>query len=246
MAERTLGLIPARGGSKSIPMKNVKPLGGEPLIAYPISTMAKSGVVDRICVSTDSEEIAEVARSWGAEVPFLRPRELAEDSTPTVPVLVHALDWLSQNECYTPDFVLVIQPTEPFVRPHQVRETLDLMLKRGADSAITMVEVPQRNHPFHVRVLTEDGFLEFEHPEAHHAHWRRQMDPPRYAFGNLFWFRREPFLAERRVEVGRRVGLPIEQISAFDLNTAEDWQLAEAALAYGAVPDDATPAHPSR
>lgn len=246
MAARTLGLIPARGGSKSIPLKNIKPLGGKPLIAYPISAMARSGAVDRICVSTDSEAIAEVARDWGAEVPFLRPRELAEDSTPTVPVLVHALEWLSRDDGYAPEYVLVIQPTEPFVRPHQIRETLDLMLERSADSAITMVEVPQRNHPFHVRVLTADGYLEYENPDAHHAHWRRQMDPPRYAFGNLFWFRREAFLAERRVEVGRRVGLPVEQISAFDLNTEEDWKLAEAALAYGAVSDDATPAHPSR
>lgn len=245
MATGALGLIPARGGSKSIPLKNIKPLGGKPVIAYTITAMARSGAVDRICVTTEDERIAEVAREWGAEVPFLRPRALAEDSTPTIPVIQHALERLSETEGYEPEYVLLIQPTEPFVRPGQIRGAFELMIERGADSAITMVEVPQRNHPFHVRVLTPEGYLEFENPDEHYAHPSRQLDPPRYAFANLFWFRRDAFLEHRQIEVGQRVGLLVDPVSAFDLNTEEDWRLAEAALAHGLVPD-ALPQDPSR
>lgn len=240
-----LGLVTARGGSKTIPLKNIKALGGKPLLAYPIGAMRRSGVVDRIVVSTDDERIAEVARALGAEVPFLRPAELAQDDTPSIPVVEHALAWLADSDGWEPNYVLLVQPTEPFVQPGQIRAAFELMLERGADSAITMVEVPQRNHPFHVRVQTDEGYLEFEQPEAHYEHHRRQLDPPRYAFANLFWFRRDAFLAQRQIEVGRRAGLLVDPLFAFDLNTEEDWRLAEAALAHGLIPDG-TPDDPPR
>jgi CMP-N,N'-diacetyllegionaminic acid synthase len=228
----TLALVPARGGSKSIPLKNIQPLGGRPLIEYVLEAGARSGVLDRICVSTDDERIAEVARAAGAEVPFLRPPELAGDRAPTIGVVAHALDWLDTREGYRPDYVLLLQPTSPFVRPEQIRESLELLLARGADSAITIVGVPRTFHPYHVRVL-EDGWLEFADPEAHYGHPMRQDDPPRWAFANLYWFSRESFLATRRIETGKRVGLPVDHASALDINDAGDWRLAEALLATG-------------
>jgi CMP-N-acetylneuraminic acid synthetase len=224
----TLGLVPARGGSKSIPLKNVRPLGGRPLIAWALEAIAASGVVDRTVVTTDDERIAAAARAAGADVPFLRPPELAADDSPTAAAVEHALRWLAEHEGAEPDCVLLVQPTEPFVRPEQIRDTLELMLERGADSAITVVPVPRNHHPFHVRVLDADGALEFADPERHYAHPRRQDDPPRWAFGNLYWFRREAFLASGRIETGRRVGLPIDALSALDLNDEDDWALAEA------------------
>jgi CMP-N,N'-diacetyllegionaminic acid synthase len=193
-----------------------------------LGAIAASGVVDRTCVTTDDEEIAEVVRTFGADVPFLRPAELAEDSTPAIDVIYHALAWLDEHESYRPECVLVVQPTEPFVQPTQIRETLDLLLEHEADSAITVVEVPRNYHPYHVRVLDGDGLLEFADAEAHYAHPTRQDDPPRWAFANLYWVRRESFVRTRRLETGRRVGLPVDPISALDLNTPADWQLAEA------------------
>lgn len=232
-----LGLVPARGGSRTIPRKNVRPLAGRPLVEHVLRAIAASGAVDRTVVSTDDEEIAAVARAAGAETPFLRPAELAGDEVSGIAVVEHALAWLAEHEGYEPEFVLLVQPTEPFVRPEQIRSAFELMVERGADSAITTVEVPRNFHPFHVRVADGDGLLTFERPDEHAAHPSRQTDPPRYAFGNLYWFRREAFLAEGQVEPGRRVGLPIDPLSALDLNTEEDWRLAELLAAHADDPD---------
>ena len=240
MADRlrgsSLGLVPARGGSRTIPRKNIRPLGGRPLISHVLGAIRESGAVDRVVVSTDDEEIAAVARGAGAETPFLRPAELAGDEVSGIAVVEHALRWLAEEEGYEPEFVLLVQPTEPFVRPEQIRAAFELLVERGADSAITTVEVPRNFHPFHVRVADGEGFLRFDRPDDHAAHPTRQSDPPRYAFGNLYWFRREAFLAERQVEPGRRVGLPIDPLSALDLNTEEDWRLAELLAAHAHDP----------
>ncbi|HEY2326956.1 MAG TPA: acylneuraminate cytidylyltransferase family protein [Gaiellaceae bacterium] len=231
----TLALVPARGGSKSIPLKNIKPLGGRPLIEWCLAAIAASGVVDRTVVSTDDERIAEIARAAGADVPFRRPAELAADTTPSVDVVEHALRWLEENEGATSELVLLVQPTEPFVRPDQIRHALTLLQEHGADSAITMVRVSRNSHPFHVREQNEGGWLQFAQPAEHAAHPTRQDDPPRWAFGNLYWFRRDAFLATRRLETNRHVGLEIDELTALDLNTPADWAVAEALLAVGAV-----------
>jgi len=231
-----LGLVPARGGSRSIPRKNIRPLVGRPLISHVLGAIVASGAVDRVVVSTDDEEIASVARAAGAKTPFVRPAELAGDEVSGIAVVEHALEWLASEEGYEPEFVLLVQPTEPFVRPEQIRAAFELLVERGADSAITTVEVPRNFHPFHVRAANEDGWLRFDRPDEHAAHPTRQSDPPRYAFGNLYWFRREAFLAERQVEPGRRVGLPIDPLSALDLNTEEDWRLAELLAAHADDP----------
>lgn len=237
-AGSTLALVPARAGSRGIPGKNVKPLGGRPLIEWVLQAIAASGVIERTCVSTDGDEIAQIAEAAGAEVPFRRPEELARDDAPTIPVVEHALSWYAAQG-YEPEHVLLVQPTEPFVRSSQIREAYELMLAHDADSAITVVEVPRNSHPFHVRVRDDTGFLQFEREDEHYAHPTRQSDPPRWMFGNLYWFRREVFLRERTLEVGRRVGLPIDSVSALDLNTTEDWRLAEALLSAGIVNDTA-------
>jgi N-acylneuraminate cytidylyltransferase/CMP-N,N'-diacetyllegionaminic acid synthase len=226
----TLCLVPARGGSKSIPLKNIKLLGGRPLLHYALTAAQSSGVVDRTCVDTDDERIANVARAEGAETPYLRPTELARDDTPSIDVVEHALRWFEANEDYRPEYVLLLQPTEPFVRAEHIRDALALLLKRGADSAITVVQVPRNHHPYHVRTLT-DGWLDFAEEDAHYAHPTRQDDPPRWAFANLYWFRRDAFLETRRVETGHRVGLPVDTLAALDINTPEDWAIAEAVLA---------------
>jgi N-acylneuraminate cytidylyltransferase len=127
---RTLGLIPARGGSKGIARKNLTCLAGRPLIAHTIESAKKASSLDRVIVSTDDEEIAAVARSFGAEVPFMRPAELAEDATPDLPVFVHALEWLQQHEGYTPAFVAHLRPTSPLRTAQHIDEAVSLLRGR--------------------------------------------------------------------------------------------------------------------
>lgn len=226
----TVAIIPARGGSKSIPYKNIVDLGGKPLIAYSIEALKKSRVVERIIVSTDDKKIREVALRYGAEAPFVRPKNLAQDTTPTIPVIQHALLWLEKHENYKPEFVILAQPTEPFLKTAHVDSLFALMRKKKADSGITMVAVGRTHHPYHVRVISSGGFLDFENPELHYAHPQRQMDPKRYAFGNLYCFRRDLFLKELKIEVGKRVGFEISPAHAHDINTFFDLEIARMLL----------------
>jgi CMP-N-acetylneuraminic acid synthetase len=229
----TLALVPARSGSRGIPGKNVKLLAGRPLIEYALSAIAESGVADRTIVSTDSEEIAALARAVGAETPFLRPEELASDTAPAIGLIDHALGWLAAEEGFEPDLILYVQPTEPFVQPQQIRDALALLIAEGADAVITTVEVPRNHHPFHVRLVREDGTLTFERPGDHYANPNRQSDPPRFAFANLRWFRRETYLREHHIEAGRCLGMPVDPLTALDLNTPVDWAFAELLMQRG-------------
>lgn len=222
----TLAIVPARGGSKSIPKKNIADLGGKPLISYCLKAAQESGVVDRIICTTDDEEIASVAKKYGAEIPFMRPAELAQDDTPSIPVIEHALEWLHENEGYKPEYVLLLQPTDPFVTPEQIRDVFNLIREKDADSGITMEAVPRTHHPYHVRHITKGGYIEFVDPKNHYKHPNRQMDPKFFGFANLYWFKRSKFLEEKKVEVGKRVGVEIDPATAHDINEPFDLEIA--------------------
>jgi len=225
-----LALIPARGGSKSISRKNIVNLGGQPLLAYCLKAIRESKFINRIIVSTDDRQIANTAKKYNAEIPFLRPSHLAMDNTSTLAVVDHALNWLDENEQYQPDYVLLVQPTEPFIKTEQIDKTFELVLRKKADSGITMIEVPRTFHPFHVRYQLKNSYLRFEHPHLHYKHPNRQSDPKRYAFGNLYWFKAKSFLREKKMEVGKRVGLLIDHITAHDINTPDDLEIAKQLL----------------
>lgn len=127
-SKKILALIPARGGSKSIPKKNIIDLGGFPLIAYSIAAAKLAKNINRVIVSTDSEEIAEIAKKYGAEVPFLRPAEYATDTSPVVEFFQHALKWLAENESYKPDYIVQLLPTTPLRDPALVDEAIERIL----------------------------------------------------------------------------------------------------------------------
>lgn len=126
--EKTVALIPARGGSKGIPKKNIIDLGGFPLIAYSIAAARLTKKIDRIIVSTDSEEIAEVAKKYGAEIPFMRPAEFATDTSPAIDVVRHALDWLAQHENSQPEYVVFLNPTTPLRDPELIDQAIEKIL----------------------------------------------------------------------------------------------------------------------
>ncbi len=135
-----LAIIPARGGSKSIPKKNIKLLAGKPLISYPIKLAKSIKEIDRIIVSTDSEEIAEIAKKHGAEVPFIRPAELARDSTPSLPVLQHCVRFLETHENYKADIILQLFPTSPFLRKETVIKAINLLQNKECNSVVSVEE----------------------------------------------------------------------------------------------------------
>jgi N-acylneuraminate cytidylyltransferase len=141
-----LGVIPARGGSKRVPRKNLYPLGGRPLIAHSILAAREAAELDRVIVSTDDREIAEVARECGAEVPFLRPPEISVDQTPDLPVFQHALGWLAEQEDYRPELVIHLRPTQPFRPSGMIDQVIRLLRQSGADCVKSLAPVSQHPH----------------------------------------------------------------------------------------------------
>lgn len=158
MSEKLLTLIPARGGSQAIPRKNIALVGNKPLIAWTIEAARAVPDLDTIIVSTDDLEIAEVARRYGAQVPFLRPKELAQADSPTLEVVFHALDWLADRRDYHPDLVLLLQPTSPFRSPEDIVTALRLLRDTNAPAVVSVTEC--HPHPFLTFRLLPDGQLE--------------------------------------------------------------------------------------
>ena len=139
--KRTLAVITARGGSKSIPKKNIVNLVGKPLIAWTIAAAKKSRYLTRTIVSTDSEEIARIARRYGAEVPFMRPAEYAQDKSTSIGVVQHALKWLKENEKEEYDYLMILQPTSPFRTADDIDACIKLAINKKADSVMSMKEL---------------------------------------------------------------------------------------------------------
>ena len=138
--EKVLAIVIARGGSKSIPRKNVLPLQGKPLVVWPIDLAKSVSRIDKIVISTDDDEIMEIAKKAGAEAPFKRPLELSDDQTETLPVIKHCLTYLSEKENYKPDIVLLLYPTAPFLKKERVNEALDLFEKKACNSVVGVVQ----------------------------------------------------------------------------------------------------------
>ena len=223
--KHTVAVIPARGGSKGLPRKNLRPLAGKPLIAHTIEAARASSYVDRVIVSTEDKEIAEVSRQWGAEVPFLRPKELAEDLTPTEPVLKHALEWLEKVEGYQVDIVLFLQPTDIFRKRFMIDGAIKRLLD---DDALDSVFVAYPTHKNFWRKM--DGQWVRLAPDL--IYGPRQTREPLY---------REDtgFACATRAEVirqGKRVGEKVDIItnddeaSFIDIHDEFDFWLAEKVL----------------
>ena len=159
MTSHVLALIPARGGSKGIPRKNVMVLAGKPLIAYAIEQAQASRRIARVIVSTDDQEIAEVARQCGAEVPFLRPAEYADDLSPDIDVFRHALQWLAEHEGYRPELVVHLRPTGPVRRVELIDRAVDLLATHWEADSLRSVSLAVQS-PYKMWRLTRAGHLE--------------------------------------------------------------------------------------
>ena len=214
-------VVPARGASKGIPRKNVKPFLGRPLLAWTVETALASGA-GHVLVSTEDDEVAEVAASCGAEV-VRRPLELAGDEVPTAPAVRHAVQGRDA------DYVVVLEPTAPARRVSHVTGALSLLEQSGADSVATISEVPYHFTAEKQLRLGEDGALAAAdgRPVAAMIH-RRQDVEPAYAFNGLVWACRAPVLENDTLWGERVVGYVVDAAYAIDLDRPEDWEPAEA------------------
>ena len=232
---RILGVITARGGSKSIPGKNIKDLAGKPLIAWTIEAAKKSGVFDRIILTTDDAEIAEVGKHWGAEVPFIRPTELAQDTTPHLPVMQHAVGWLKENENYIPDYVCILQPTAPLRQAFHLQGAVDLLKKTGADSVVSVIDIPGHFSPYWAVKIDEQslGTLLVTGEPIRRRIPRRQNLPKAYTHSGAIYLFRSSLLFDPFEPnfYGDKVACYImEEKYNVNIDNPEDWTLAELAL----------------
>lgn len=225
---RVLGIVPARGGSKGIPGKNVRPLGGKPLIAWTAEAARSATRLARTILSTDDAEIADVGRQVGLDVPFLRPPELATDTTPTLPVIQHALRWLdSHGEHY--DAVCLLQPTSPLRRAHDIDGCIELFGRSGADSAVSIARVPPEYNPHWVYFADAAGELRIATGEQDPIPRRQDLPAAYHRDGSIFVTRRDVLLDGNSMYGARLVGYESTSAS-LDLDTLEDWAEAEAIL----------------
>ncbi|MDM8542138.1 pseudaminic acid cytidylyltransferase [Desulfococcaceae bacterium HSG9] len=218
-----VAIIPARGGSKRIPKKNVRLFAGKPIIAYSIEAARKTGLFDKIIVSTDSDEIAAVAESYGAEVPFRRPKELADDFTATAPVLVNALEWLDQRDCHVKYFCC-IYATAPFVQPGYIRKGFELLAENNAVTAFTVTSFP--SPVFRALKINKEGCVSMFWPE--HENSRSNDLPEAYHdAGQFYWGYTRKFMQEKRLYAKFSVPVILPRHLVQDIDTPEDWETAE-------------------
>jgi len=223
-----LTLIPARGGSKSIPRKNLKILGGHPLIAWSIAAALQADCKARVVVSTDDAEIAAVAREYGAETPFIRPAELAEDRTLDLPVFQHALRWLKENEDYVPGIVLQLRPTSPF-RPAGMIDEAVRILRAHPDATSVRGLVPSGQNPYKMWRVPETGpmqpLLGTDIEEAYNQP-RQDLPPTFWQTGHIDAVRPEVILGGS-MSGSMIYPLHIDPKYTVDLDTLLDWDRAE-------------------
>jgi pseudaminic acid cytidylyltransferase len=217
-----IAVIPARGGSKRIPRKNIKPFGGKPMIAYAIQAARDSGLFEHVVVSTDDDEIAAVAQAHGASLPFRRPAHLADDQTVTVPVIAHAAQWFV-DQGHAVDAVCCIYPCVPLLRAADLQGAYAMFKERGADYVYPVVGF--HSSPWRAMTKPEHGPMQFVYPEYELT---RTQDLPKCYFdaGQFYWGKTAAWTSGLRMH-SHGHGYEVEGHRIVDIDTHEDWARAE-------------------
>lgn len=212
-----VGVITARGGSKSVPRKNIQLLAGKPLIAWTIEAALQSQELDRVLVSTDDKEIATISRQFGAEVPFIRPLELSLDASSHVDAVLHAIDWLAEIENYATEYVTLLQPTSPFRIADDIDGAIQFAKEKNAKSVIGMMEAP--SHPVCLRSMNAEGLLLELTSEQEESALRRQVLPEVYAFnGAIYVMEAESFRKNKTFR-------PYQETYGYKMPTERSWDI---------------------
>ena len=221
-----LAVIPARGGSKRIPRKNIRPFGGRPMIAWSIDAALKSGCFDQVVVSTDDDAIAAVARAEGASVPFMRPPELSDDHTGTIPVVAHAVQWLTDraDAGQAPTQVCCLYATAPFVQPADLQRGLQLLERSGAQYAFSVTSYA---FPIQRAIrLTPQGRVAMFDPAQFNTR-SQDLEEAFHDAGQFYWGRASAWLQGLRIFSPDAVPVQLPRHRVQDIDTPEDWTRAE-------------------
>jgi CMP-N,N'-diacetyllegionaminic acid synthase len=226
---KVLALVPARGGSKSIPLKNIKTFCSKPLIVHSIQTALNSPSINRIIVSTDSKEIASISKKAGAEVPFLRPHEFSLDDTLDLPVFIHCLEWLKEYEGYEPDIIVQLRPTSPLRSVKMVEDAIRLMLENPEADSVRAVCDPSQN-PFKMWEIKSDGYL----IPLVKTEIVEQFNQPRQSLPQVYWqngyvdvTRRNTLLKKNSMTGDNVLPLIVDASNIIDIDNEYTFQLAE-------------------
>lgn len=218
-----LCVIPARGGSQRIPRKNIKEFCGKPMIAWSIEAAQETACFDRIIVSTDDDEIADVAKTYGAGIPFIRPAALADDYAGTTPVIAHAIQWHIDHD-ELPDHVCCIYATAPFIQAEDIKRGLDLLLSSGADYTFSVASYA---FPIQRAIrITNDQRVKMFQPK--HFNTRSQdFEDAWHDAGQFYWGRASAWLEERKIFTSNAAPIILPRHRVQDIDTQEDWEFAQ-------------------
>lgn len=231
MQINTLVVIPARSGSKGLPDKNIKLLGGKPLLAWTAHAMAQAGLSDCLSIlSTDSAHYVEVARQIGLEAPFLRPADCATDAASAIQVVEHALAWFQQTYQYLPEQLMWLQPTSPFRSPAIIRQAWTMMASGKADAVIGCKEI---HRDLTTLFRCNDGFLSALHKNQPTQTTRQQIQPLLTPNGAMYCCKTAYLLEHKSFYPERTAPLIMNAIQSLDIDTEEDWAIAEAFIKQG-------------
>lgn len=218
-----LCVIPARGGSKRIPRKNIKPFFGQPMLAYPIKAALESGLFDQVIVSTDDDEIAQVAKKFGAAVPFQRPAELSNDHAATAPVIIHAIEWFEQqDECV--DEVAILYPCTPFISLSLLHTSYQHWKQSGAPHCVSVGCFPSA--PQRALTTNSQGRIESLLPQYQTVR-TQDLAPAYYDAGQFYWITPALYKQGKRAHSDAAVPFILPRHLAHDIDTPEDWYMAE-------------------
>jgi N-acylneuraminate cytidylyltransferase len=239
-ADEVLAVIPARGGSKGVPRKNIRPLGGKTLIYYAIDAAHRSKYINRVIVSTDDKKIAEVARAEGAEVPFMRPAELGGDQATDLPVFQHALKWLLEKEDYKPEIIAHLRPTAPLRTAIHIDKGIEILVGSDADSVRSVCAAPK--HPCKMWKFDGENLAPFLPQsicgkEAFNLN-RQQLPPVFIQNGSVDITRWNTIMAKNSMTGDRILGFLMEERDSVNIDTEIDFLIAEILLNARSVEED--------
>ncbi|HMM80937.1 MAG TPA: acylneuraminate cytidylyltransferase family protein [Pyrinomonadaceae bacterium] len=231
---KVLGIIPARGGSKGVPRKNIKVLCGKPLLAYTAESALAASGLSKVVLSTEDEEIAMIGRELGLCVPFIRPIELAKDSTPTMPVVLHAMEEL-ENQGESFDAVCLLQPTNPLRRSEHIDACIELLKQTASDSVVSVLPVPDAFNPMWTFWRNADGRIELTSGESEPTVRRQELPRAFYRDGSVY-VTRSNVLRDQRSLYGRKIqSFEMDPRFAVNIDTKSDWEMAEQLIARGRI-----------
>jgi len=228
MSKKILGIVPARYGSKGLPRKNIREVAGKTLLQYALEAAKGSRLLSRVVVSTESDEVARNALDWGCEV-IERPQELAQDDTPMVPVIQHALHLLADSEGYCPDITVILQPTAPLRTARHIDESLQLLMSSGAHSVVSVAPVPGHYNPHWQFLIDKDGHLSrYASPSIEQLQTQRQTLPDTYTRnGAVYAFNTELILERNSLYGDRCMAYVMPPQESVNIDSQQDLWLAE-------------------